>query len=366
MAPLSRGHHTDNAMNSHDQDDARIRRDALRWVVELTDLGCLDAAALPRGFSDWLSESDRHRAAFIEALRTSRRLNAVDAAHRIDVDEILQKAKASVVVPFPIRHADAGHPSQDNRSPKRGWPWAAYACLLGLLAIPYGVEVLQAAPITYSSGVGQREFIPLEDGSTVELNTRTRIEVRYGPHSREVRLLSGEASFDVKHDRERPFRVVSGGTSVKDVGTQFVVWRLDEGTTSVTVLEGRVEVEAAGRKEMLDAEEVATVSTHGSAARIDLKSVSRPEIQRRMSWQTGVLIFQGQTLAEAVRAINRYNVRQLVIADPSIATLRVGGSCRGVDLESFVALLAVLFDVQAVPSREDANVIELKRRAAPR
>ena len=366
MAPLSRGHHTDNAMNSHDQDDARIRRDALRWVVELTDLGCPDASALPQGFSNWLSSSDRHRAAFIEAVRTSRRLDAVDRQQRIDVDEILQKARDTVVVPFPIRHADAGHPSQDNRSPQGGWLWAAYACLLGLLAIPYGVEVLQAAPITYSSGVGQREFIPLEDGSTVELNTRTRIEVRYGPHSREVRLLSGEASFDVKHDRERPFRVLSGGTSVQDVGTRFEVLRKADGTTRVMVLEGRVDVTTGAQKNRVEEGQLAVIGAQGAIATVALECLSPEEMSQRVSWQTGTLTFYRQSLVHAVEEINRYNARQLVIADPSLATLQVGGTFRAVDLDSFLAALEVLFDVRAVASRDDANVIELRRSAASR
>lgn len=353
-------------MNSHDHDDALARREALRWIVELTDLGCPDPAALPPGFSNWFRSSERHREAFLKAARTSGRLNAVDPQHRIDVERLLRATINTVVVPFPAHPAEHGRlaPELDQgwASRMRRWPLAACASLLVLLAIPCGIERLHAAPVTYSSDIGQRVFIPLEDGSTMELNTRTRVEVYYTLHSREVRLLWGEASFDVKHDPERPFRVMSGATSVQDIGTQFVVWRRDDGTTTVTVREGRVAVAASGRTETVDADEVATVGIDGRAAiLIDVKSLSHRELERRLSWQAGVLTFEGQTLAEAIKEVNRYNKQQLVIADPSIASLKLGGTCRGVDLESFVALLGVLFDVQAVPARGNANVIELKR-----
>jgi transmembrane sensor len=276
-------------------------------------------------------------------------------------------------VRFPLSHAGDDRrgfalnlePTDENTL--RRSPWAVCASLLVLLALPYAVEGLRAAPVTYSAGIGQRIFLPLEDGSTVELNTRTRIEVEFTSRERDVRLLSGEAVFDVHHDPSRPFRVVSGSTTIQDVGTRFDVERQAQGTTTVTVVEGRVQVGASGRTATVEADEVATVGTEGGAAlRIELASVSHPEIERRLSWQTGVLRFQGQTLAEAVIEVNRYNARQLVIADPSIARLQLGGTCRGVDLESFVALLQVLFPVRAVPAPDDPNVIELKRSPAAR
>jgi transmembrane sensor len=108
------------------------------------------------------------------------------------------------------------------------------------------------------------------------------------------------------------------------------------------------------------------VGGHGGRTTMTLESVSQSEIERRLSWQTGVLTFQGQTLAEAVSEVNRYNTRRLVITDPSIADLQLGGTCRGVDLETFVALLELLFPVRAVPTPDDPNVIELKGSPAVR
>src|SRR5262249_15873572 len=98
---------------------------------------------------------------------------------------------------------------------------------------------------TYVTDVGEQRSFMLEDGSSVELNSRSRLKVHFTGCERSIELQAGQALFRVANDRTRPFVVNSGNASVRAVGTQFDVYRKKSGTV-VTVLEGIVAI--ASRK----------------------------------------------------------------------------------------------------------------------
>jgi transmembrane sensor len=287
-------------MNQDDRAYREAIRAAAEWISRIESGELKD----PQAFTQWLSEDDARQNAARELMQVTRALRSLTPADWAEVKGAVESRPINVL---PLRlpeQARLEHPARSLRPPR---PLRSVGIVI-VAALVVGVLVVApmgAWPKLYTADVGERVFVPLEDGSTVELNTRTRIEIHYGPHVREVRLMSGEAVFDVKHDPWRPFRVSSGSTAVQDVGTKFVVRRGADGTTTVTVLEGRAEVRTAGRKETVEADEVATVGIHGSTARIELERLPQQEIDRRMSWQNGVLVFQGQTLSEAVREVNR-------------------------------------------------------------
>src|SRR6185437_14486108 len=83
---------------------------------------------------------------------------------------------------------------------------AACASVLAVLAVSFVISTLRAvaevsspSPIRYSAGIGERRFLPLEDGTTIELNTRSIVEVEITSRTRRVTLLAGEAVFNVRH-----------------------------------------------------------------------------------------------------------------------------------------------------------------------
>src|SRR5258708_24248903 len=84
--------------------------------------------------------------------------------------------------------------------------------LLSLVESPY-----------YATAIGERKPVTLTDGSKVLLNTDSRIQIDYSAEQRIVRLLQGEAFFEVAHNRARPFLVYAGANVVRAVGTAFSV-----------------------------------------------------------------------------------------------------------------------------------------------
>lgn len=263
--------------------------------------------------------------------------------------------------------------------PRWHWPTASIIAV-GLVALA-SVALLLAdlAPGDYVSGVGERRVIHLDDGSSVTMNTRSRLHVRLTPRGRDIELLSGEALFAVAHDARRPFRVHVGHTVVEAVGTEFSVYRGQHGT-QVSVVEGRVKIFAdlawtsVGAPDFerppppipVSAGEEAQVSRDSGSAEFDVerKAVTPEQIEHHLAWVNGQLIFENATLAETVAEFNRYNRRKLEISDPTLAQIHVGGAFASTNVDEFIEELNALFRISAVPVGDPSSgtqVIKLKR-----
>jgi transmembrane sensor len=199
----------------------------------------------------------------------------------------------------------------------------------------------------YHTGVGGREKRELADGSTVDLNTNTELNVRISGSRRDIMLSRGEALFHVAHDANRPFYVTAGGTVVRAVGTEFSVRIRDPEHVDVLVAEGKVAVGAPGTDANFENPSLLLAApkvSAGQAASVRPKLVAiRPmladDVTRKLRWTTGFITFQGESLSDAVQEFNRYNDRQIRIADQSIVDVKVGGNFRVTDVDSFTLAL---------------------------
>ena len=120
---------------------------------------------------------------------------------------------------------------------------AAVAILFTLLLqLPAHSPVQSSGFDLYETPIGKHRVITLTDGSTIHLNTRSRVSIRFSATRRAAQLLQGEALFTIQHDPNRPFEVVTGLTVIRDVGTQFDVHRKTSDAAVVTVIQGQVDV----------------------------------------------------------------------------------------------------------------------------
>jgi transmembrane sensor len=301
----------------------------------------------------WLDQDPRHRAAFIR-LRVA--WNRVDVLKNmrpedgtIDSDLLARtKIHPSALMTRglqPLRGTSRRRP-EDLMMPDRRRVIATAAAIAatGVLAW-FGSYHLGWK--TYETSVGGREKIELTDGSTVDLNTNTELNVRISGSRRDIMLARGEALFHVAHDSTRPFYVTAGGTVVRAVGTAFCVRIRDAEHVDVLVEEGRVAVGAPGTEANFENPSLLATAPKVSAGEaavvrrnsVSIRSVPSKDITRKLAWTAGYLAFQGETLDDAVEEFNRYNQRQIRIADPSIVQVQVGGIFRTMDLDSFTAAL---------------------------
>jgi transmembrane sensor len=154
-----------------------------------------------------------------------------------------------------------------------------------------------------------------------------------------VELNHGEAFFEVAKDPTRPFVVKAGHARVIAVGTQFSV-RREGDQVDVVVIEGHVRVE---RDHQTEGAPPALLAP-GDVARSDGQGVlvqekPLPEAEAILSWRSGFLVFHDTPLKEAVAQFNRYNTRKIVIDDPNVANLRIGGNFKSTNSEAFVRLI---------------------------
>jgi transmembrane sensor len=205
----------------------------------------------------------------------------------------------------------------------------------------------------YRTAIGQERAIRLEDGSLVHLNTDTSIEVAMRDKERIIRLLKGEARFDVAHNRARPFLVEAGGATVRAVGTAFSV-RLRSDLTELTVIEGRVAVHDHGTAVQTVGAGTAVAIRGGTLA---MTALEPAQIAQRTAWEEGVIQFNGETLAQAVEEFNRYRQAPLVIGDQQIAAVRIGGTFKAGSSNQFVIALSQSFGIRAISGKDDSIIL---------
>ena len=215
-----------------------------------------------------------------------------------------------------------------------------------------------AAPESvYETQIGEQSTIVLHDGTQVVLNTNSRIEVIYTDTYRLLRLERGEIHVDVAHDKERPLSVAAGDRIVQAVGTAFSVEITEDRKIELVVTEGKVLIGAHARPHaqqvvvtppVLEPTSVAVAAGEeillGSRDEI-VVPVSPEEIEVKLSWREGRLIFEGESLAEAVEEIGRYTTIEFVIQDEDLKKIKIGGRYRAGDVDALLISLKENFDV---------------------
>ena len=331
-----------------------LTAEAAAWLAQLETgkLSSEDMAA----FREWIQRSPRHYAEI-------RRLAGVSLETNV---------LAGMAEPLRTAASNRKHLKRIEK-PSRGRSFKVPLGVAGMLtACALAVAFYIRQPVTSSTPdepihaateVGQTEEIALQDGSRINLNTDSKLDVAFVKAERSVYLEKGEAFFDVAHDPDRPFTVYAGTHSVTAVGTAFSVrWTDDE--LIVTVSEGKVvyddgppEKAAEGLKTAASktAKPVAQKTFLAAGERLEISPVSQQEkiqqlpdqtLSRELAWRSGFLDFEDAQLRDVVREMQRYTPMRIEIADEDLAELRFGGVFRIGETDEFFEALELSFDVQ--------------------
>lgn len=326
-----------------------LQEQATHWWVVLH--GESASAADRREFGEWVARSPERIAAYLRTERLMRALASDQVSWPASpAEELIREAKAAPAGVVPMRRLVGGPP---GRLLAKTRSKVAIAAAL-VLAVAVGWLVARE-PQRYSTALGEQRSVLLDDGSLVTLNTSSRIELVMDKHKRTVRLLAGEALFQVAHDSSRPFDVIAGDTTVRAVGTQFNVDRRAVSTT-VTVVEGKVAVSAGS------AAPSAPSMLLGAAERtvITATAVSSPErvanLAAATAWTQRRLVFERRPLGEVAEEFNRYNRQLIHIDDAGLRDEQVTGVFEANDPESFVTFLSSIPGVTLQRSEDRISV----------
>jgi len=257
---------------------------------------------------------------------------------------------------------DRGRAMGAETPPPRRWPLATRrellaASLVGVAGISGLIGARQLGRHRYGAAKGEVRRVPLADGSSAAINTASRIEVSLSDKRRTVRLTEGEAWFDVAQDRTRPFIVEAREVRVRASGGAFSVRRMAEGA-EVIVAKGTVECWTAA-----DPARILRLPA-GTRMSISKTAVSTPQILppatvgRLLAWREGMVGLDGETLAEAAAEFNRYNDRQIVIADAALGRERLVGYFRANDPESFARAVANTLGAEVTVEENELRLSE--------
>jgi transmembrane sensor len=300
-----------------------IDSEAFRWVV-LQERGL--SASEQRRLDAWLAKSPRHRGALIRAQALTAYYQRVGALAR----------GRYVIKRLPFWH---------RRQMLTGALSAVALAAIGAIVRKEWLEASLSGE-RHETRVGQVQRLALQDGSEVLLNTATEVAVNYGGNHREVRLGRGEAIFSVLPEL-RPFIVHVGRWILRSARGSFAV-RQNAPSIIVAVEEGSLEVlrATASRtqelRQLLASQEI----TLGDVS-VRVRQLSRAEIVRRLAWREGRVLFDGESIREAVGEMNRYSTRKIVAPDLSLFRQPISGGFRISDVDTFLLALQEGWGVHA-------------------
>lgn len=334
----------------------QAERAASEWLAHRYsgDWSDEDQAALAR----WMDASTEHRVAYLRlelAWRQSDRLKALGAGTQ---DLAPPPPGQWTLTPFfeadTVDREDSRDPAaaQAPVTPKNRRRTLAIAASI-VLAITAGLATYLFWPAgrAYETDIGAIASVPMPDGSSVTLNTDSEVRIEVSQKERRIELTHGEAFFDVAPDPTRPFIVAAGSRRVIAVGTRFSV-RRDGDDVQVVVTEGKVRIEGgAGAAPYLSAGTVARASRSGVL--VQTKAIA--EAEEQLSWRAGILIFRNQSLADAIAEFNRYNIRKIIVEDPTLAALRIEGNFRSNNVDAFVRLLEQVYGISV--SQDEQRIV---------
>jgi transmembrane sensor len=370
-------------MNSNEEQvRAAIAEQASEWLMAHDD-GPLDAQE-SAALAAWLKASPVHVEEFLGVSVIARDLREARSDPEYSLETVLARARAEDDTPVQPLWSRVISPVQSLSS--RRWLTAA-ATMAALAVVSLGLFSLwNVKPIAQLSAPGGATALRFEtrhgeqlsrrltDNSILHLNTDSAVTIRYGKTERLVTLSSGQADFEVAHDPNRPFRVFAGSAEVVAIGTKFDV-RLEQDSTVVTVVEGRVSVGPSPLLEKLGPHASQYHSRRfvqlGADQQLRVTEGEWPatpasvDAQRTTAWLRRQIVFDEEPLERVSAEFNRYAPKPIEIATPALRNLQISGVFATDDTDAFIAFLRSLKGVRVEVTATRIRVSQEPGMAAP-
>ncbi|MEX2963453.1 FecR family protein [Microbulbifer sp. TYP-18] len=209
----------------------------------------------------------------------------------------------------------------------------------------------------YETAIGEHSSVNLPDGSQLVLNTNSQVKVSYTDRHRLLILERGEIHVQVAHDKSRPLSVVVGDKVVQAVGTAFNIEINSDQKIELMVTDGKVLVAVHEPPEDDTIGLVPEISPNSSVIVSEgeqlvlgeeeetIEKVDQKEIQVKLSWRDGNLVFRGEPLENAVAEISRYTQVEFVILDEKLKKVRIAGLFKAGDVKGLLLTLRENFNI---------------------
>lgn len=314
---------------------------ANRWIVRIDEgLTVSDEAEL----KTWLAADARNTKVFLEAAQVW--------------DETGTLSRLADLFPQPVERR--------NRQLRVRVAVAATVLLAVLASVwivanpdrgtPDSVPIVAEALQRFETAIGEQSTTALKDGTVVALNTNSAVDVAYATDARVLHLLRGEMHVEVAEDPSRPLSVIVGDRIVQAIGTSFSVEITPDDRIELVVTEGAVVVgvhasnnQIPVRPPRLAPREDNTVAAGEELlmgqANEAVTPVSEEDIEIKLSWREGSLIFKNEPLQDALAEVERYTTVRFVLVDENLKARTVSGRYRSGDVDSLLLALRMNFNI---------------------
>lgn len=314
-------------------------------------------------FKIWLSKNDRHQKLIIEMASMWDKMDSLDRLADLfpTSDKADSKTKSA---PTTIIQ----------------WPLALAASLVLALSVLFFTDISlnslwqeEQKFVRYETAVGESSTIYLPDNSKVLLNTDSVLLVRYTDDYRLLDLQRGELHVEVAHDKSRPLSVVANHKVIQAVGTAFSV-QVKASEIELIVTEGKVIIGQLNTKKEVNETTLVIPSSSLAVSKGEIASlaianagtdtvsgIDNKAIKKSLSWRQGHLVFNGETLAEAMEEVSRYTSVTFEIADEDLKKIRIAGRFKTGDVQGLIAVLNHNFNIKT--DRVNKGLVVLRKQS---
>jgi transmembrane sensor len=329
--------------------DPAADEQAALWAAKLD--GSLMSATDRSALDEWLSARPDHRALLSRYCQFS-----ADLEQQMPLIEGIKELSAGARIT----------PATAQPSPWLRWPMMAGAVLTAAAAVALGFWLIQPKQQfkNIATPAAQRQTLTLVDGTQIELNAQTSLQIEINGQDRRVRLASGEAFFAVHKDPSRPFTVETPTGSVRVTGTKFDVRTETAGVLEVTVLEGSVKTNPGELTGQSTASVMLKAGDHlvASPGGLERQKLSDTDLKDTLAWRQGQIVFKGVPLRDVLAKFSRYHGRGITATDDA-AEISVGARFSLDDLDGFFDALETEFPVKV--TRNANGTVRVSRRSDP-
>jgi len=335
-------------MHAHAPVPASVLDQAIAWQLLL---GSGTASAADRqGLQAWLEQAAEHARAWRQLGQIDQQL--APASGPATRTLLLKRGKRRLAQPARVAAA------------------TALAVMLTIMLAAGIGSIHHVQPLDlladYHTGTGERRSVLLPDGSVLHLNTGSAVDLAFDSHERGVMLRSGEIAIDTSHggnDSGRPFIVHTPDGSLRALGTSFIVRRLDEGGTRLTVTRFSVAARptsCAPQPQVPCAQE--RIVRQGETVRLHdgVVGLPAPTDGNADAWKDGMLVVENQPLGAVVAEIARYHHGYLHVT-PEAARLRVSGALPLGDSGAALLALSAAVPVEVSTTARWWSTVRLRR-----
>ena len=347
-----------NVYSLNNDDDVMFDQASI-WIAKM-DRSLTESEQVE--FRTWLAESEQHQKLIIEMASMWDKMDSLDRL--ADLFPATNKAES--------KSKSAAKVAQ--------WPLALAASLVLTLFVSFFSELNlntlwqeEQKFVRYETAVGESSTIYLPDSSKVLLNTNSVLLVKYTDDYRLLDLQRGELHVEVAHDTSRPLSVIANKKVIQAVGTAFSV-QVKASEIELIVTEGKVIIGQLNKKREVNEASLVIPSNSLAVSKGEIASlaivnsgidtvsvIDKKAIKQSLSWRQGHLVFNGETLAEAMEEVSRYTSITFEIADEDLKKIRIAGRFKTGDVKGLIAVLNHNFNIKT--DRINKGLVVLRKQS---